>query len=117
MYDITLAALIFAIPHVALLYYCANVWRVEYKTLIAIIVAATVATAFIAKAVAPLWWDRIKTVIEEESLSNDLTIDSTLGALVILASTIIGNQIIVRRYGYAGWFGVFGVTTLLNALI
>jgi hypothetical protein len=117
MYDITLAALIFAIPHVALLYYCAYVWRVEYKTLISIIVVATVITAFIAKAVAPLWWERIKAAIEAETSSNELTADSIMGALVFLASTIVSNQIIVRRYGYAGWAGVFGVTTLLNAVL
>lgn len=117
MYDLFLVGLLLGGSHLAVAYGAAEVWKLDYKTYLAVTVGVGLAMAFVLKMVAAGWKNSISAVMKEEYREGELPLDVLLFFGTLIVSGILSAVIVSRRYGLAGWAGAVGVNWLASWLV
>jgi hypothetical protein len=117
MYDAFTAALILAGSHVAVSYAAADVWKVDYKTYLAVTVGFGLVAGLLLKVVAAGWKNRLVAAFNEEERQGDLIPDVLLFVLTLMVGGVASAYIVWRRYGAAGWAGAVAANYLASWVI
>jgi hypothetical protein len=116
MFDLTLAALVLTVPHVALMYAAANVWNLDYKTVLLYNGVTALISTILAGLISPAWKAKAEAAINREKAAGDLGEDLLGAFAVIVAGAVASNMIVSRRYGMKGWLGLVAENTVLGFL-
>jgi hypothetical protein len=117
IYEISTAILLFVVFHIATIYVCGVVMRMEYKVFVATTVAVGVVVAILIKGAGLVWKNKIEAALQNESRRREMGTD-LLGAVVIfLGGAVVSNLMLYRLYGMGGWLGLAAANTLAGALI
>ena len=117
MYDLFLVGLLLGGSHLAVAYGAAEVWKLDYKTYLAVTVGVGLATAFLLKLMIAGWKDRIAAVMKEEYREGALPIEVLLFFGTLLVSGALSAYVVYRRFGLTGWAGAVGANWLASWLI
>jgi hypothetical protein len=117
MYEITSAITLFVVVHIATIYVCAYVLRLEYAAFIAATAATGAIAAVIAKVLMAAWQPRIKAGLDAENRKGELGRDVGIAVVVFLIGATVSNTILYKKFGLGGWLGVLGANMLVNAAL
>jgi hypothetical protein len=117
MYDAFTAALLLAGTHLAISYGAAEVWKVDYKTYLAITVGFGLIAGLILKVMAAGWKNRLVAAFMAEEKDGTLLPDVLLFVVTILLGGAASAYITVRRYGAVGWAGSLAANYMASWLI
>lgn len=117
MYDAFVAALLLAGTHLAVSYGAADIWKVDYKTYLAITVGFGVVMGLLLKVVATGWKERLVSAFKEEERQGELGVDVLLFFLTMILGGAASAFIVWRRYGAAGWAGSLAANYLASWIV
>lgn len=117
MFDLTLAALVLIVPHVVLMYAAANVWGMDYKSVLVANGVTALVSTLLAGMISPAWKAKAQAAINREKAAGDLGEDLLGAFAIIVTGAIASNMIVARRYGMKGWLGLVAENTVLGALL
>jgi hypothetical protein len=117
MYDLFLAGLMLSVSHVAVAYGAAEVWKLDYKSYLAVTVGVGLAMAFVLKVVVAGWRSRIGAVISQEYREGELPLDVLLFFGTLFVGGAASAFIVYRRYGLTGWAGAVAANWAASWLV
>jgi hypothetical protein len=117
MYELTLAALFLMGAHVAVIYYGTDVLHLTFQQLLIFTVIVAIATTVLVEYFSPMWRTRIANIVNHEEDNGTYGVDIMGVFIVTVLAGFITNKLIIRRFGWTGWVGLFGVNMILNAVI
>lgn len=117
MYDAFVAGLLLAGTHIGVAYGAAEVWKLDYKTYLAVTVGFGLAAGLILKVLGSVWKQRMVSVFVEEKQEGTLLPDILLFFLTLVVGGVASSYIVVRRYGAVGWAGSLAANYLASWLI
>lgn len=117
MYDAFVAALLLAGSHVAVSYGAAEVWKVDYKTYLAVTVGFGLVIGLLLKGVAVGWKNRLVAAFKEEERQGELIPDVLLFVLTLMVGGVASAYIVWRRYGAVGWAGAVAANYLASWIV
>jgi uncharacterized membrane protein YeaQ/YmgE (transglycosylase-associated protein family) len=110
-------ALLLAGAHLAAVYYGVYVARLSYAGLITLTTTASVLIGLVTRALEPEWKPRLAAAIQEDRRSGAFLLDIFGFVGVFIAGSMAGAWMIYREYGLGGWFGVWGASTAMTAVV
>jgi len=117
MYDLFTAGLLLAGGHVAVAYGAAEVWKVDYKTYLAVTVGVGLLMGLLLRILASSWKNRMTSIFDEEYHEGTFFPDVLLFLVTLILSAIASAYITVRRYGAVGWAGSLAANYMASWLI
>ncbi len=117
MYEISTAILLFVVFHIATIYVCGVVMRMEYTLFVATTVAVGTVAAILIKGAGLVWKSKIEAALQNESRRREMGTDLLGATLIFLGGAVVSNLMLYRLYGMGGWLGLAAANTLAGALI
>jgi hypothetical protein len=117
MYDLFLFGLLVTVGHLAVTYASTEIWRLEYKTYLALNVAVGLLVGIVSKVAAVAWKDRIDQIFKQELADREILIDLLLFIVTIVVGGLISSALVYRRYGLAGWAGAYVTNMVVSGLV
>ena len=114
--NVVAVCILLAVLHVVLVYYLANVVRLEYKSLFAALMIANVIIGVYIQSVIPTWKQQLREMIRHGS-TEVVAIELLTLVGAFMASGLAGYYIIYKRYGGYGALFTFGGNVVVNALV
>jgi hypothetical protein len=116
MLELTIAALILSIPHLAVIYYGIHIMKLTYAQIFALNTAISVASAIAVKVFEPEWKAKMKQIYKKEG-GPEFGIDALLMVAVFIVSAILSAVLMYRAYGLGAWAGLFGANVAVASTI
>ena len=117
MYDITFAMLAFVLFHLATIYICGVMLRLDYKIFLAVTTAVSVVVSLVLRAGAVAWKQKARSFVQEEGREGTLWADLLAGIGIVLLGGVVSAAMIYKLYGVGGWLGVTATNMVVGYII
>lgn len=117
MYDITIALATYVIFHLATIYVCGVMLRLDYKIFLAATTAVSVVVTLLLRASEVAWKRKVQSFVQEEDREGTLWPDLLGGLAILILGGVISAAMIYKLYGVGGWLGITATNMFVSYII
>jgi hypothetical protein len=110
-------ALLLAGAHLSAVYYGIYIARLSYPRLLALSASVSLVVAVLTRLLEPEWQPRLTAAMQEDRREGTLLLDGLGFIGVFVAGSLVSGWMMMHEYGLGGWFGVWGTSTAVTAVV